>query len=94
MKLFSSRGEVLSMQPLIVDEAPAEGGSGAATSADFGGIENLCIVAMATVSKVIVISVRPTLFVHFTFLLKVKRKKERINEDLYELKLYFTLLCY
>lgn len=62
---FFSRGEVLSMQPLTIEEGTEY--------ADFSGIENLCIVAMATVSKVIVISVRPNLFVHFSTLLKVRR---------------------
>lgn len=72
--ILFSRGEVLSMQPLILDEAFT-----LEKAADFGGVENLCLVAMATVSKVIVISVRPTLFVHFTFLLKVRYHQHLLN---------------
>ncbi|KAI2804729.1 hypothetical protein RDWZM_008035 [Blomia tropicalis] len=57
-----SRGEVLSILPLVPDDIQNIVG--------LNGIENLCLVAMATVSKVIVISLKPNLFVHFTYLLK------------------------
>lgn len=59
-----SRGEVLSILPLVPDDIQNIVG--------LNGIENLCLVAMATVSKVIVISLKPNLFVHFTYLLKVR----------------------
>lgn len=58
-----SRGEVLTFQPLYTNSL--------ANSA-FAGIEEFCVVALATVTKVIVITVRPGLILHHTSLLKGK----------------------
>lgn len=53
-----SRGEVLSLQPLVVHEMH--------NFPDYAGLEDLCLTAMATISKVLVISIKPSLVVYFT----------------------------
>ncbi|XP_027196188.2 vacuolar protein sorting 8 [Dermatophagoides pteronyssinus] len=58
-----SRGEALVLKPLTYDDIPHD-------QPEFNGIEQICLLAMATVSKMIVISLRPSVVVHFTTTLR------------------------
>ena len=57
-----SRGEVLTIEPLLVTAPPNK---------EVVNFTNICLLSMATVTKVIALSVRPTIVVHFTQVLKV-----------------------
>lgn len=62
--IFSgSRGEALLLSPLERNKIPK--------NSLYKGLDNLCLTAMATVSKIIVISIKPTMTVHFTTDLQV-----------------------
>nr|XP_046916256.1 vacuolar protein sorting-associated protein 8 homolog [Dermatophagoides farinae] len=58
-----SRGEALVLKPLTYDDIPHD-------QPEFSGIEQICLLAMATVTKMIVISLRPSVVVHFTTTLR------------------------
>jgi hypothetical protein len=60
--LTHSRGEVLAVDPLLLP-LNAKG--------EIVDFSNICLLSMATVTKVIAISLRPSINVHFTQLLKV-----------------------
>ncbi|CAG2183048.1 unnamed protein product, partial [Oppiella nova] len=63
--IFSgSRGEVLVIEPLIIPEH-SKGG-------DIQNFSHICLLSMATVTKVIALTLRPAINVHFTQLLKAK----------------------
>ncbi|CAG2121621.1 unnamed protein product, partial [Medioppia subpectinata] len=63
--IFSgSRGEVLVIEPLILPEN--------SKGAEMLNFNSICLLSMATVTKVIALSLRPAINVHFTQILKGK----------------------
>ena len=67
ISMIFSRGEVLTIEPLLVSTHPNK---------EVLNFTNICLLSMATVTKVIAISVRPTIVVHFTQVLKVRNLLE------------------